>query len=122
MIKPEIPSDRTHQTGGRPTPGLARLANTPPQVWSLLACTVLTLLSVIALFQASVVVDGTRYFWIDDDEMISMRYARNLVDGHGLVWNAGEPVEGYTNPLWTLIMAAMHLLPIADAHTAVAVR
>jgi len=83
---------------------------------------VLTLLSAVALLQASVVVNGTRYFWLDDDQMISMRYARNLVDGHGLVWNPGERVEGYSNPLWTLVMAAVHLLPLADAHMAIPVK
>lgn len=58
----------------------------------------------------SFVVDGRRYFVLIDDAMVSMTYARNLAEGHGLVWNAGEaPVSGYTNPLWTLFMAALHL-------------
>ena len=50
--------------------------------------------------------DGLRYFAIDDDALISMRYAWNLAHGQGLVWNAGEHVEGITNPLWTLYAAA----------------
>jgi arabinofuranosyltransferase len=41
-----------------------------------------------------------------DDAFISFRYARNLIDGHGLVYNIGEPVEGYTNLSWTLLIAA----------------
>jgi arabinofuranosyltransferase len=41
-----------------------------------------------------------------DDAFISYRYARNLVEGHGLVFNIGEYVEGYTNLLWTLLVAA----------------
>ena len=40
-----------------------------------------------------------------DDAYISYRYARNLVAGHGLVFNPGEYVEGYTNFLWTLLVA-----------------
>lgn len=40
-----------------------------------------------------------------DDSYISFRYAVNLVDGHGLVYNPGEAIEGYTNFLWTLIIA-----------------
>lgn len=44
--------------------------------------------------------------WVCDDSFISIRYADNLVHGHGLVYNAGERVEGYTNLLWTLILAA----------------
>jgi len=41
-----------------------------------------------------------------DDSFISYRYARNWVEGHGLVWNPGERVEGITNLLWTLAIAA----------------
>lgn len=40
-----------------------------------------------------------------DDAFISYRYAHNLVAGHGLVFNPGEYVEGYTNLLWTLMIA-----------------
>lgn len=40
-----------------------------------------------------------------DDAYIGFRYARNLVEGHGLVFNPGERVEGYTNFLWVLISA-----------------
>jgi len=40
--------------------------------------------------------------WVTDDAFISFRYARNLVEGHGLVFNPGEAVEGYTNFLWTV--------------------
>ena len=71
---------------------------------------------------ASRVIDGTRYFWLDDDMMISMRYGRNLAEGHGLVWNPGDRVEGYTNFLWTVLMAGVHLTRVSDAHAAVAVR
>jgi arabinofuranosyltransferase len=35
-----------------------------------------------------------------DDAYISFRYARNLVAGHGLVFNPGERVEGYSNLLY----------------------
>lgn len=49
---------------------------------------------------------GVKRWVLFDDAMISFRYASNFVDGEGLVWNPGEYVEGYTNPLWTLFMAA----------------
>lgn len=42
---------------------------------------------------------------LQDDAYISFRYARNLAEGAGLVWNVGERVEGYTNFLWTLLLA-----------------
>jgi hypothetical protein len=36
------------------------------------------------------------YAFLTDDSFISFRYARNLVHGHGLVFNpGGERVEGY---------------------------
>lgn len=43
--------------------------------------------------------------WMADDAFISFRYARNLTLGHGLVFNPGERVEGYTNFLWTVLIA-----------------
>jgi arabinofuranosyltransferase len=46
---------------------------------------------------------------IQDDAYISFRYAKHLAEGHGLVWNIGEKVEGYTNFLWTVLAA----LPLA---------
>jgi hypothetical protein len=59
---------------------------------------------------------GRRFYPLFDDAMISMRYARNLAEGHGLTWNPGEaPVEGFTNPLWTLWMAALHLAGFSEA-------
>lgn len=46
--------------------------------------------------------------WTDDDAFISFRYARNLATGLGLVYNVGERVEGYTNFLWTLVLAVSY--------------
>lgn len=37
-----------------------------------------------------------------DDMFIYLRYAENAAQGHGLVYNLGEPVEGYSGPLWML--------------------
>lgn len=50
--------------------------------------------------------------WIDnsghaigsDDAYISFRYAANFFHGHGLVFNPGERVEGYSNLLYTLLV------------------
>ena len=55
--------------------------------------------------------------------MVSMRYARNLAHGYGLVWNpGGERIEGYTNPLWVLYMSLVHLLPVASSKTSLVVQ
>lgn len=63
------------------------------------------------IFKSSTVgIDGHRYYALFDDAMISMRYAQHLADGHGLVWNRGERVEGYTNLLMVLIMAIPNAL------------
>jgi hypothetical protein len=40
-----------------------------------------------------------------DDTFISFRYAENLAAGQGLVFNPGERVEGFSNPLWTLLLS-----------------
>ncbi len=47
------------------------------------------------------------YFgWVMDDAYISLRYAANLAHGYGPTFNPGQsPVEGFSNPLWTLILA-----------------
>jgi hypothetical protein len=45
--------------------------------------------------------------YVVDDAFISFRYARNLLEGEGLVYNVGEPIEGYSNFLWVLIAAAL---------------
>jgi hypothetical protein len=78
--------------------------------------------SLVFIARSAFVVDGTRYFTLFDDAMISMRYARNLADGRGLLWNYGQPaVEGYTNFLWTLWMAVLHLLPVTEPKMALVV-
>lgn len=41
-----------------------------------------------------------------DDTYISMRYAENIAAGQGPVFNDGERVEGYSNPIWTFGLAA----------------
>lgn len=46
------------------------------------------------------------FHYVVDDAFISYRYARNLAEGRGLVFNPGERVEGYTNFLWVMLTAA----------------
>jgi hypothetical protein len=41
-----------------------------------------------------------------DDAYISFHYARNLAEGKGLTFNPGEYVEGYSNFLWVVLLAA----------------
>ena len=44
-------------------------------------------------------------WFVQDDSFITFRYVRNFIAGRGLVFNAGERVEGYTTFLWTLMLA-----------------
>ena len=43
--------------------------------------------------------------FVQDDAFITFRYSRNFARGEGLVLNSGQRVEGYTNFLWTWLMA-----------------
>src|SRR5262245_15322201 len=46
--------------------------------------------------------------WLIDDAGITFAYARNLAHGYGLVAQPGaSPVEGFSNPLWTLLVAVL---------------
>ena len=47
-----------------------------------------------------------RLRWVCDDIFITFRYIDNWFDGFGLVYNAGERVEGYTHFLWLVVLAA----------------
>lgn len=53
---------------------------------------------------------------IVDDAYITFRYSWNFAHGNGLVFNAGERVEGYTNFLWMALSALAYPLhaPIED--------
>ncbi len=77
-----------------------------------------------AFIQRTVItVDGQPMHALFDDAMISMQYAKNLANGDGLVWNPGEqPIEGYSNPLWVLLMAVIHLFPIPLTETSLYVK
>lgn len=44
------------------------------------------------------------YSWLTDDIFITFRYISNLFAGNGLVYNVGEYVEGFTHPLWVLML------------------
>src|ERR1041385_3811930 len=106
-----------HETSAEPVRWEA-----PRLLWwlILIAATAFYLLFIL---RTGFTVFGERYYTLFDDAMISMRYAHNLAAGHGLVWNPGEvpPVEGYTNLLWTLWMAAIHRLPLPLSKTSLVV-
>jgi len=55
-------------------------------------------------------------FWFQnvDDAYISFRYGKNFISGNGLVYNAGEYVEGYTNFLWTVVTSPFTKIKLID--------
>ncbi len=56
--------------------------------------------------------DTSGHAWGSDDAFITYRYAKNFYDGHGIVFNPGEWVEGYSNFLHVLLMTPAMILPI----------
>ena len=48
--------------------------------------------------------------FVKDDAYISFRYAHNLANGDGLVFNVGDRLEGFTNFLWTLVLTPFEAL------------
>lgn len=48
--------------------------------------------------------------YVNDDAYITFRYSRSLASGHGPYFNPGEHVEGYTNPLLMIVLAAICLV------------
>jgi len=72
----------------------------------------------IVFFAIAMTVYGVLVYWfrfiVIDDPYISFRYAKNLVEGNGLVFNPGERVEGYSNLTWVLNSAFFIALGFKD--------
>lgn len=57
---------------------------------------------------------GWRRRWISDDGLIFTRVVRQLLAGHGPVYNVGERAESATSTLWTYVVAAITWITGAD--------
>lgn len=62
-------------------------------------------------------------FWIkvhfrnlNDDAYITYRYANNIAEGKGFVYNEGEKAQGTTTPLYTLVLALGAKIGFAPPH------
>ncbi len=55
---------------------------------------------------ALLVLHARRFSFVSDDAFITFRYAQNLVEHGSPVFNLGERVEGYSNFLWMMVLAA----------------
>jgi hypothetical protein len=56
---------------------------------------------------AALVAHSLVFDFVCDDAYISFVYARNLAEHGQLVFNLGDRVEGYTNFLWTVLLAGL---------------
>jgi hypothetical protein len=78
----------------------------------------------ILIFAAAIAVRAA-FNWLTgytfDDAYITFRYAANLIDGHGLVYNLSESVLGTTTPLFTMLLAALGLVGIPIGAAALAI-
>ena len=94
-----------------PVPVARTAADRSPLGWPVHAALALTLVALVA--------HAFSYRFLTDDAFISFRYAQNFAHGHGLVFNpGGERVEGYSNFLWVLILAAFERLGVAPERAA----
>ena len=65
------------------------------------------LLALVPAIVYGVLVPAMSY--VQDDAYITLSYARNVINGHGPVFNTGELVEGFTSPMWLVISSiAVH--------------
>ena len=82
---------------------LSRLLPRTWSAWVLLA-------SVLCVALSAVHYARLYHFNVVDDAYISFQYAKNWTLGHGLVFNPGQRVEGYTNFLWIVLLTPLYAL------------
>ncbi len=76
-------------------------------VWRRNPWTLLLALPVVILW-----IGAWKYHWMSDDGFINLRVTKQVLAGHGPVFNRGERVEATTSPLWMyLLVAAGALTP-----------
>src|SRR5437867_5557888 len=63
--------------------------------------------ALLALAAGALVAHMRVFNFVTDDAFISFVYSRNLAEHGQLVFNLGERVEGYTNFLWTVLLAGL---------------
>ena len=73
----------------------------------------LFVLVLVGFFAAIIYYTGYRPFKGTDDAYIYFVYAKNIANGHGLVYTpGGESVEGFTSMLWMFIITAFYLITV----------
>lgn len=88
---------------GRQAPGLPHQASTSISLQNL------AWMSLYAVLVTTLLYTGFAEFHYDDP-FITYRYARNLANGLGFVYNPGEPILSTTTPLFALLLAGLSYL------------
>lgn len=79
--------------------------------FGVLICLLMLLVgSIIHIFAGYSHSDLSGHAWGSDDAYIGYRYAKNIAQGHGAVFNPGERVEGYSNFLYVLLMSLVFIV------------
>lgn len=85
-------------------PYLAESPETPAPRQKLSSGLLLPELAVLLLLAIVVTFFVFKDAWVSDDALITFRYVSNFVHGHGPVFNPGDRVQGFTHPLWFLLV------------------
>lgn len=91
-----------------------KLASWPLAASVLLALPICILVvGLVRFYRRFIYTDGSGKLWgLSDDMYISASFGRSLFSGAGFVWYEGAPkVEGISNPLWSIVLGALHRLP-----------
>lgn len=89
--------DHASSGEGRPSTGARRAAlGSRVPLANIIALVPVVILAVL----------GYQRRWMADDAFIDLRVVRNILAGYGPVYNVGERVEAYTNPLWVALLTA----------------
>lgn len=84
----------------------------PPKIARALPALALALCAALLIWHAG------RYDFVTDDALISFVYSRNFARHNALVYNFGmDPVEGYTNFLWTFLLGMLMKLGWMPEHS-----
>ena len=66
--------------------------------------------ALVALPVVILAIGAWNYRWMADDGFINLRIVKQILAGHGPVFNAGERVEASTSPLWVGLLTVGDLL------------
>jgi len=91
-------------------PAAARIATEPARLsWQYAVTIAAAQMAVFLFYVLTELHQNGKLGFPLDDPWIHLTFARNLARGWGFAFNQGEPVQGSSAPLWTLVLAFFHL-------------